>query len=666
MIKKNTDSNNPNPPKNPKKNFYGKKYSVPFFWILMLLLLVWFLILQSGGGKSINIPYSAFKKEVKHDHIQNITIKGQEISGTFSVPYIKIKNEGKDTLRYNQFTTIKPPIEDAELMSLLKQHEVEVNAEKQGGAWFKTVLIFLLPWILIIGYFVYMSRKMKGSNKGMMGQGLFNVGKSRARRYKNANIDVTFKDVAGLKNAKKDLSEIIDYLKDPEKFKILGADIPKGVLLMGAPGTGKTLLARATAGEADVSFFSISGSEFIEMFVGVGASRVRDMFNNAKKAAPSIIFIDEIDSIGRSRGTGLGGGHDEREQTLNQILSEMDGFAPNQSVVVIGATNRPDVLDPALTRPGRFDRRITLELPAKDARKEILKIHTQLVPLSDDVHLNNIAARTVGFSGADLKNLVNEAALLAGRQNKEKVEPDDFDMARDKILLGAEREEKIEENEKKLISYHEAGHALLAAKLPNADPLQKVTIIPRGRSLGVTEQIPESDRHNFSKSYLLDRVTVALGGRTAEKLMFKEMTNGAANDLKNVTKIVRRMVTQWGMSERLGPRTFRQDEDHPFLGRELASTRDFSDETARVIDEEIKRILKDMQSRAEDILKKNQKQLEALSNALLEKETLESDEIESILKNNKPKKKKKRNKQNKTSKKSEKSNKQKKKKTDKE
>ncbi len=635
MIKKNTNLNNHKPPKNPKKNFSGKKYSVPFFWILMLLLLVWFLVLQSDGKKSIDIPYSVFKKEVKLDHIQTITVKGQKISGEFSEPYIKTEDKGQDTLSYTHFTTIKPPFEDAELMSLLKEQEVEVNAKKQDGSWFRTLLIFLLPWILIIGYFVYMSRKMRGGKKGMMGQGLFDVGKSKARRYKNATSDVTFEDVAGLKNAKQDLSEIIDYLKDPIKFKTLGADIPKGVLLMGPPGTGKTLLGRATAGEADVSFFSISGSEFIEMFVGVGASRVRDMFNRAKKEAPSIIFIDEIDSVGRSRGTGLGGGHDEREQTLNQILSEMDGFAPNQSVVVIGATNRPDVLDPALTRPGRFDRQITLELPVKEARKEILTIHTKSVPLAKDTDLNNIAARTVGFSGADLKNLVNEAALLAGREGKKKVEPEDFDKARDKILLGAEREEKIEENEKELISYHEAGHALLATKLPHADPLQKVTIIPRGRSLGVTEQIPESDRHNFSKSYLFDRITVALGGRAAEKLMFKEMTNGAANDLKNVTKIVRRMVTQWGMSERLGPRTFRQDEDHPFLGRELASTRDFSDETARVIDEEIKRILKDMESRAEDILKQNRKQLKALSKALLEKETLESDEIESILQNSK-------------------------------
>ncbi|MFO7890454.1 MAG: ATP-dependent zinc metalloprotease FtsH [bacterium] len=607
--------------------------------MLMLLLLVWFLILQPRGRKSITIPYSEFKKEVKQNRIQSITVKGQQITGEFSEFYLEIDKKNEDTLTYTYFSTIKPPFEDTELIGLLEKHEVEVKASKKDGSWLQTALIFLLPWILIIGYFVYMGRKMKGGKKGMMGGGIFDVGKSRVKRYKKGSSNVTFKDVAGLKNAKQDLREIIDYLKEPEKFKTLGADIPKGVLLMGPPGTGKTLLGRATAGEADVSFFSISGSEFIEMFVGVGASRVRDMFNKAKKEAPAVIFIDEIDSVGRSRGTGLGGGHDEREQTLNQILSEMDGFLPNQSVVVIAATNRPDVLDPALTRPGRFDRQITLELPVKDARKEILKIHTQSVPLAQDTDLNNIAARTVGFSGADLKNLVNEAALLAGRKGKNKVEPKDFDKARDKILLGAEREETIEDDEKRLISYHEAGHALIATKLPHADPLQKVTIIPRGRSLGVTEQIPESDRHNLSKSYMLDRITVALGGRAAEKLMFKEMTNGAANDLKHVTRIVRRMITQWGMSERLGPRTFRQDEDHPFLGREMASTRNFSEETARIIDEEIQRILKDMETRALDILKQNRKQLDALSNALLDKETLDGDEIESILKSQKQKKK---------------------------
>lgn len=632
MINKKTNSHHKLSPQDPKRPYSGKKYSVPFFWILMLLLIVWFIMLRSDGKESITIPYSTFTQEVRQNHVQSITVKGQQISGEFSESYIKIIEEEKDTLSYKNFTTIKPPFEDAELMGLLNDQNVEVKAEKQNGSWLKTALIFLLPWILIIGYFVYMSRKMKGGRKGMMGGGLFDIGKSGVKKYKKSSSDVTFKDVAGLKNAKQDLRELIDYLKEPEKFKTLGADIPKGVLLMGAPGTGKTLLARATAGEAEVAFFSISGSEFIEMFVGVGASRVRDMFSKAKKEAPAIIFIDEIDSVGRSRGTGLGGGHDEREQTLNQILSEMDGFAPNQSVVVIAATNRPDVLDPALTRPGRFDRQITLDLPVKDARKDILKIHTQLVPLAENTDLENIAARTVGFSGADLKNLVNEAALLAGRQGKDKVGPGDFDKARDKILLGAEREDTIKENEKKLIAYHEAGHALLATKLPHADPLQKVTIIPRGRSLGVTEQIPESDRHNLSKSYLLDRITVTMGGRAAEKLMFDEMTNGAANDLKNVTRIVRRMITQWGMSERLGPRTFRQDEDHPFLGREMASTRDFSEETARIIDEEIQRILKEMESRAIDILKKNRAQLDALSDTLLDKETLEADEIEDILK----------------------------------
>jgi cell division protease FtsH len=491
------------------------------------------------------------------------------------------------------------------------------------------LLIFVLPWILIIGYFAYASKRMKG----MMGGtgGLFGVGKSRAKRFRASSSNITFEDVAGLQNAKQDLHEIIDYLKEPKKFSVLGADIPKGILLMGPPGTGKTLLARASAGEANVPFFSISGSEFIEMFVGVGASRVRDMFEDAKREAPSIIFIDEIDSVGRIRGTGLGGGHDEREQTLNQILSEMDGFEPHQSVVVIAATNRPDVLDPALIRPGRFDRQIALELPQKQAREKILKIHTRHVPLADDVDLENLSKRTVGFSGADLKNVVNEAALLAGRKDKKMVDAQDFEEARDKILLGAEREEMLSDEEKKLVAYHEAGHTLVAEIVPNADRLQKVTIIPRGRSLGATEQVPEIDRHNLKRAYLLDRITVTLGGRAAEKLVFDEISTGGADDLKQVTQLARRMICQWGMSDKLGPVTFRQGEEHPFLGRELAQAKDFSESTARIIDEEIQSIVSEMEQKAFDILKEHRDTLNALAEALLEHETLEYDDVEAIV-----------------------------------
>jgi cell division protease FtsH len=437
--------------------------------------------------------------------------------------------------------------------------------------------------------------------------------------------------VAGLTNAKKEFVEIIDFLKDPGKYRAIGAKLPKGILLAGPPGTGKTLMARATAGEAGVPFFSISGSEFIEMFVGVGASRVRDMFENAKKDAPAIIFIDELDSIGRVRGTGLGGGHDEREQTLNQILAEMDGFAPNTNVIVMAATNRPDVLDPALIRPGRFDRQVTLDLPQKNARREILELHTRLVPLGEGIDLESLAKRTVGFSGAELANLVNEAALLAARKGKRKVEGEDFDQGMDKILMGLEREDLINESEKRAVAYHEAGHALLAKHLPGADPLKRVSIIPRGRSLGATEQLPEEDRHNLSRQYLLNRIAIILGGRVAEKLVFNDITTGAGDDLKKATELVRRMVCQWGMSDQLGPVTFPRGEQHPFLGREIQEARDFSEDTAKMIDEEVRSILLRMEERAEEVLRDKRDQLDILANALLEHESLLNEEVDRIL-----------------------------------
>jgi cell division protease FtsH len=623
-----------------KEKFNQPQFPYPKFgwWkIFVGFILIWIIVsyfMKSfEGPASINIPYTKFKKEVSEKNIARITIQGDQISGEFYNKFIKVNKAG-DTTAYKHFVTIKPAIQDPQLMKSLQDNNVTVNAEEQSNNTWITYFIFLvLPWVIIIGYFIYMRRKIqgKGGSSMMGGGGILGVGKSTAKRFKKGKSNVTFNDVAGLANAKKDLQEIIDYLKEPAKFTALGADIPKGILLMGPPGTGKTLLARATAGEADVTFFSISGSEFIEMFVGVGASRVRNMFENAKKEAPSVIFIDEIDSVGRARGTGLGGGHDEREQTLNQILSEMDGFEQNESVVVMAATNRPDVLDAALTRPGRFDRRITLELPHKEARKKILEIHTRHVPLSDNVDLENLAARTVSFSGADLKNLVNEAALLAGRKQKKKVDKDDFDEARDKVLLGAKREEIITEDEKKVIAYHEAGHALIAKLLPGTDPLQKVTIIPRGRALGATEQIPEIERHNLKRQYLLDRIAVSLGGRAAEKIVFDEYTNGAESDLKAVKNIAKKMICQWGMSERLGPVTFKVGEEHPFLGRELTEAKDFSEYTARIIDEEIQRIIQEMEQKSENILKANRVKLDALAEALLENETLEKTQINWIL-----------------------------------
>lgn len=602
-------------------------------WFFLLWMVFMYFYNSFNQSDRANISYTDFKKQVKSDNVKGIVVKGQEVSGTFKNNYLVTTNSGKDTSTYKKFSTTLPSFEDPQLTKLFDEHNVTVTAKTEGTSWLPFILIGILPWVLIIGYFMYTQKKVQGKIRGM-GGGLFGIGKSRAKRYEKSSSEVTFDDVAGLDNAKKDLLEIIDYLKEPEKFTKLGADIPKGILLMGAPGTGKTLLAKATAGEANVPFYSISGSEFIEMFVGVGASRVRDMFQNAKRDAPAIIFIDEIDSVGRARGTGLGGGHDEREQTLNQILSEMDGFEPHESIVVMAATNRPDVLDAALTRPGRFDRQITLDMPQKQARKKILDIHTREVPLNNKVNLENIAARTVGFSGADLRNLVNEAALLAGRKKKKKVEMEDFDQARDKILLGNEREEMLDEDEKNIVAYHEAGHALVARLLPGMDPLQKVSIIPRGRSLGVTELVPEQDRYNFSRTYLIKRIQVMLGGRTAEKLIFNDITNGATDDLKKVTKLVRKMVCQWGMSDKLGPVTFRHGEDHMFLGKEIAQQKDFSEHTAQIIDEEIQRIIQDAEKKTTELIKTNQKKLKKLADALLEHETIDNGDMDEILGSN--------------------------------
>lgn len=596
------------------------------FWFLITLFILSYVPRWFNSPNSVELSYSQFKQQIQDGNVARVTMQGEEIQGKFTEAYRPPEDSGKEQKSYKAFTTIRPPLDDPELIPLLETQNVTITAEKQSGSWLGSALILLLPWLLIIGLFLYGQRKMSGQMSG-----IFGVGRSKAKRYEKTSSDARYDDIAGLDNAKKDMREVVEYLQEPDRFTELGANIPKGILLVGPPGTGKTLLARATAGEADVPFFSISGSEFIEMFVGVGASRVRDMFDTAKKEAPAIIFIDEIDSIGRSRGAGLGGGHDEREQTLNQILSEMDGFTPHQSVIVLAATNRPDVLDAALTRPGRFDRQITLDLPQKEARREILRIHSREVPLAEDVDFENLAARTVGFSGAQLENLVNEAALLAGRKQKHTVSAEDFDQARDKILLGAEREEMMDEEEKKLVAYHEAGHALMAKRIPNADPLQKVTIIPRGRALGATEQTPEEERHNFTRQYLLDRIAIMMGGRAAEKLIFDDFTNGAAGDLKQVTRLARKMVTQWGMSEHVGPVFYRSGEEHPFLGRELAQTKDFSDETGRIIDQEVQKIITEMEKRAAETLRQEREHLDQLANALLEHETLENEDIERIL-----------------------------------
>ena len=596
-------------------------------WFFVLVIFSWYFLNTESDGQQ-TLSYSEFKISVVEDQVARVRLQGDHVAGEFHQPRTSSTDgDGKLSVR---FVTTLPPVQDPELIPLLEQHNVEIHAVSGETNWLTKALIGVLPWILIIGLFWYGTRRMQKSLGGIGGAGLFDFGKSRAKRFRQQDSDLSFDDVAGLENAKRDLYEIVGYLKDPQHYRKLGAKIPRGILLMGPPGTGKTLLAKAVAGEANVPFFSISGSEFIEMFVGVGASRVRDMFESARKEAPSIIFIDEIDSIGRARGTGLGGGHDEREQTLNQILGEMDGFDPHETVVVLAATNRPDVLDAALLRAGRFDRKITLDLPDKKARRAIIDIHATDVPLADDVDLDRISALTVGFSGADLENLVNEAALLCGRANRETVDMESLLNARDKVVLGSKRELIIGDEEKNLVAHHEAGHALVASLLPTADPLDKVTIIPRGRSLGATEQIPEEEHYNLRQSYVRDRIGVMLGGRVAEQLVFGEVSSGAEEDLKQATRLARHMVTHWGMSEKLGPVAFRRGEEHIFLGREMTQQRDFSEHTAQIIDDEITNLLKHIEQDITRLLEQHRAQLESLASALLEKETLEADEIQAI------------------------------------
>ena len=599
-----------------------------WFFVIMAFSLYWFNPVQNQPQK---FSYTEFKDKIRANEVAKVTLQGDRVSGSLQkLDISKVAAEKKVSLR---FVTTLPPVDDPELISLLEQHQVEVHARSEQTIWWIRALIVALPWLFIIGLFWYASNKMQ---KRMTGAGdpfgsIFGFGKSRAKRFHQGESEMTFDNVAGLENAKRDLREITGYLKNPDHYRKLGAKIPKGILLMGPPGTGKTLLAKAFAGEAEVPFFSISGSEFIEMFVGVGASRVRDMFESAKKEAPAIIFIDEIDSVGRARGTGLGGGHDEREQTLNQILGEMDGFNPHEAVVVLAATNRPDVLDPALLRPGRFDRKITLDLPDKKSRRAIMNIHSRNVPLADDVDLDRLAALTIGFSGADLENLINEAALLSGREDQENVNMASLLNARDKIVLGSKREMIITNKEKKLIAHHEAGHALTASLLPNADPLDKVTIIPRGRALGATEQIPENEQYNLRQSYLHDRIGVMLGGRVSEQIIFGEVSSGAEDDLKQATRLARHMVTHWGMSDKLGPVAFHRGEEHIFLGREMTQQRDFSEHTAQIIDDEICNMVKNIEKEVTKLLKEHGQLLKNLAGALLEKETLEADDIQLII-----------------------------------
>lgn len=602
------------------------------FALILALIFFWeqFFVPKSEIAY-VDISYSQFLEQLDGGNIKSVTIRELKVEGELSKETQLVAGRNGKQVAVRHFVTYLPSFQGEGLLSMLKEKDVSVTIEPaEEKSLIGQLVIALLPWVLIIGIWILIMRRSQQQLQGGPG-GLFSFGASKAKLYDVTKPKVTFRDVAGMENVKQDLMETIEFLKESSMFRKLGAKVPKGVLLIGYPGTGKTLLARATAGEAGVPFYSISGSEFIEMFVGVGASRVRDMFKKAKATQPSIIFIDEIDAVGRTRGTGLGGGHDEREQTLNQLLSEMDGFESHEEVIVIAATNRPDVLDPALLRPGRFDRRIVIDRPDWKERLEILKVHVRDKVLSQDVDLERIAKGTPGMTGADLENLSNEAALLAIRGKKDNIEMEDFDEARDRIIMGAVRKETISEEEKRITAYHEAGHTLVALKLPHTDPIHKVSIIPRGMAMGVTQLLPEEDRHYYPRAYLINRLSVALAGRVAEKIVFGDVSTGAQNDLKEASSLAEKMVAQWGMSDKIGPINLGRGEEHPFLGRELAQPKRYSEEMAWLIDQEIQRIVVDSEAKAEEIIAGNRKTLDLLAAELVKEEVLDRKDIEAIL-----------------------------------
>jgi cell division protease FtsH len=616
--------------------------STAWFLVAVLVVLAILYLSREGGGRS-EITYDFFRHQLAQNNITEVEFSDRVLLGKFkkappSPPPVEAESTDSTASKtapeplHQEFKLIIPPAEldNKDLVKEMIERKVVINTRLPSeNGLIVGFMFYVLPVLLMIGVVWLIFRRTRDP---FMGGGILSgFSKSPAKRYETQRRPITFADVAGLEGVKHDLEEVVEFLKNPEKFQRLGGRVPKGILLMGPPGTGKTLLARAVAGEAGVPFFSISGSEFIQMFVGVGASRVRDMFKTAKDAAPAILFIDEIDAVGRHRGAGLGGGHDEREQTLNQILSEMDGFSQNESVIVLAATNRPDVLDPALLRPGRFDRHITVDRPTQKGRVAIFKVHVRGIPLAPDVDLDRLASGTVGLTGADIRNLVNEATLWATRCGKDKVDMEDFEYARDKVLMGPKREEVLTGKEKTMTAYHEAGHALLAWIIPGIDRLHKVTIIPRGRALGVTQLLPEEDRLSISESELHSRLVFALGGRAAEKLVFGEYTAGAESDLSHVTKLARRMVSHWGMSERLGPVAYRTSEEHPFLGREIYEQREFSEHTAQVIDEEVSRILHEAADQAVRLLGEHREKLDAIAHALEENEVLDDTEVEQLV-----------------------------------
>ncbi len=596
------------------------------FWLFAAMAFAFWMFQGLGATDDASmISYSEFRQQVQNDNVTQVTVQGEKISGVFEQPVNE--GEGDQATTLEAFTTIIPSFGDNNLLDLLEAHDVTVETQPAQSFSWASLLLNILPFLLLGGVAYYFLRQMSGQRSSIM-----SVGKSNARLYDRKQEHITFDDVAGAHEAKKELVEVIEFLRDPGRFEKLGGEIPKGVLLVGPPGTGKTLLARAVAGEANVPFFSITGSDFMEMFVGVGASRVRNLFEEAKKASPAIIFIDELDSIGRRRGAGLGGGHDEREQTLNQLLSEMDGFEPNLDVIIMAATNRPDILDPALLRPGRFDRRITVDLPTLKDREEILEIHSRNKPLDSGVDLEQIARGTPGFSGADLQNLLNEAALLAARKGKNVIQMDDIEDARDKIILGLERGNlAISEEECRLLAYHEGGHAVVAAFTPHADPIHKVTIVPRGRAMGVTQQLPEKEKYIYPREYILDRMAVMMGGRAAEEVVFHTTTSGAENDLKQATHLARKMILDWGMSEKFKQVAYGGQREQVFLGEELAHRRDYSETTAYEVDEETHKILSEAYDRAEDVLREHRDGLDRLVDALLEEEVISGDRVLELL-----------------------------------
>ncbi|MGD0075429.1 MAG: ATP-dependent zinc metalloprotease FtsH [Candidatus Binataceae bacterium] len=586
--------------------------SIALWLVLGLMFLLLFNLFSRQQPREPEIIFSDFLNQVEHGQIAEVTIQGSSIHGR--------------TVSGDHFRTYAP--RDTELVAVLRQKAVKIAAKPEDSdPWWMVALVQWFPMLLLVGVWIFFMRQMQvGGGKAM------SFGKSRAKLLNENTHKVTFADVAGIDEAKDELEEIIQFLKDPKRFTKLGGRIPKGVLLVGSPGTGKTLLARAIAGEAGVPFFSISGSDFVEMFVGVGASRVRDLFVQGKKHAPCIIFIDEIDAVGRHRGAGLGGGHDEREQTLNQLLVEMDGFEANEGVILVAATNRPDVLDPALLRPGRFDRRVVVPRPDIRGREGILRVHTRRVPVSDDVSIEKLARGTPGFAGADLENLVNEAALLAARQNKEKVDMQDFELAKDKVMMGAERRSMVMSlAERRNTAFHEAGHALVAMLLPGADPVHKVKIIPRGMALGVTQQLPLDDRYTYSRDYLMTRLAMMFGGRVAEELIFGHTTTGAGDDIEKATELAHKMVCEWGMSQELGPMTFGRKEEQVFLGRDITNQKDYSEHTAVEIDREVRGIIQKSYDKARTLLSDDLPLLHAIAERLLEKEVLDGAEVEAIV-----------------------------------